>query len=81
MYFVKSSFGFDNMLVIEAKGKASGLCVMWKNGFSVKEVEYNKNLIAVTVSDSVCEWLMVGFYGLSYFSKNKKGLGKSYGPA
>ena len=72
MDFVKSSFGFDNMLVIEAKGKASGLCVIWKNGFSVREVEYNKNLIAVSISDSVCEWLMVGFYGLSYFSKNKK---------
>ena len=73
MDFVKSSIGFDNMLVVEAKGKAVGLCVMWKNGFLVREVEYNKNLIAVTVSDSVCEWLMVGFYGLSYFSKKKKG--------
>ena len=72
MDFVKSSIGFDNMLVVEAKGKRGGLCVMWKNGFSVREVEYNKNLIAVTVSDSVCEWLMVGFYGLSYFSKKKK---------
>ena len=55
MDFVKSSIGFDNMLVVEAKGKAVGLCVMWKNGFLVREVEYNKNLIAVTVSDSVCE--------------------------
>ena len=73
MDFVKSSIGFDNMLVVEAKGKAVGLCVMWKNGFLVREVEYNKNLIAVTVSDSVCEWLMVGFYGLSYFSKKRKG--------
>ena len=72
MDFVKSSIGFDNMLVVEAKGKAGGLCVMWKNGFSVREVEYNKNLIVVSVSDSVYEWLMVRFYGLSYFSKNKK---------
>ena len=72
MDFVKSSIGFDNMLVVEAKGKEGGLYVLWKEGISVKEVEYNKNLIAVTVSYFVCEWLMVGFYGPPYFSKKKK---------
>ena len=72
MDFAKSSIGFDNMLVVEAKGKEGGLYVLWKEGISVKEVEYNKNLIAVIVSDSVCEWLMVGFYGPPYFSKKKK---------
>ena len=69
MDFVRSSISFDNMLVVEASGKAGGLCVLWKEGISVKEVEYNKNLIAVTVSDSICEWLMVEFYDLPYFSK------------
>ena len=72
MDFVRSSISFDNMLVVKASGKASGLCVMWKEGISVREVEYNKNLIAITVSDFVCEWLMVRFYGPPYFSKKKK---------
>lgn len=72
MDYVKSSISFDNMLVIEASGKAGGLCVLWKEGILVREVEYNKNLIAVFVSDFVCEWLMVGFYGPSYFSKKEK---------
>lgn len=33
---------FDN-----SKGNAGGLCIMWKNGLAIKEVEYDKNLIAV----------------------------------
>ena len=78
MEFVKSSINYDNLLVVEANGKPGGLCMLWKNGLSVREVEFNKNLIAVMVSNSVCEWLMVGFYGPPYFSK-KKGLGKSHG--
>lgn len=72
MEFIKSSINYDNLLVVEANGKAGGLCMLWKNGLSVKEVEFNKNLIAVMVSDSVCKWIMVGFYGPPYFSKKKK---------
>lgn len=43
-----------------------------KNGWSIREVEFNKNLIAVTIFDAVCEWLMVGLCGPPYFSKKKK---------
>ena len=38
MDFVRSSISFDNMLVVEESGKAGGLCVLWKEGISVKEV-------------------------------------------
>jgi len=72
MEFVKSSIKFDHLLVVEARGKAGGLYVLWKARLSVKEVKYNKNLIAVKISDVACEWLMVGFYGPLYFSKKKK---------
>ena len=72
MDFVKNAINFDNMLVVEANERAGGLCVLWKNGWSIREVEFNKNLIAVTISNVVCEWLMVGFYGPPYFSKKKK---------
>ena len=69
--FVKSFIRFDNMLVVEASGKAGGLYVLWKDSILINEVEFNKSLIAVLVSDSVCEWLMVEFYR-PYFSKKKK---------
>ena len=51
MEFVRKSSEFNHKLVVEAKGKASGLCMMWKDGLSAKLAEFNKNLIAVTVSD------------------------------
>ena len=72
MDFVKSSINYNNLLVVEVSGKVGGLCVLWKNGISVREVEFNKNLITVMVSNSICEWLMVRFYGPPYFSKKKK---------
>ena len=72
MDYVRISIKFDHMFVVEAKDKAGGLCVLWKAGLSVKEVEFSKNLIAVKISKSVCEWLMVGFYGIPYYSKKKK---------
>lgn len=75
MDYVKSSISFDNMLVVEVSGKAGGLYVLWKESISVREVEYNKTRIAVYVFDSVCEWLMVGFYGPPYFSKKEKAWG------
>ena len=43
-----------------------------ENRLTIKEVEYNKNLIVVKISDLACEWLMVGFYGPLYPSKKKK---------
>ena len=70
--FVKRSIKFDHMFVVEAKGRAGGLCILWKDGLSVEVVDFNKNLIAVKIVDSVCEWLLVGFYGPPYPSKKKK---------
>ena len=72
MEFVKSAIKFDHLFAVEAKGRAGGLCILWKDGLSVKVVDYNKNLIAVKIIDSVYEWLLVGFYGPQYPSKKKK---------
>nr|POE96258.1 hypothetical protein CFP56_54043 [Quercus suber] len=63
---------------MEAKGRASGLCIMWKARVSIKVVEFDKNVIAVKVSDSVTDWLLVGFYGLPYYSKKKKAWGNLF---
>ena len=75
MESVKKTLKFDDSCVIEAKGHAGGLCLMWKFGVDIKVVEYNKNLIAVKVSDQCVEWLLVGFYGPPYHSKKKKAWG------
>ena len=72
MEFVRNSIKFDHLFVVEAKGKVGELCILWKDGLSVKEVEYNKNLIAIKISNLACEWLMVGFYGPLYPLKKTK---------
>ena len=78
MDYVKRYLKFDNMSVVEAKGSAGGLCLLWKNGLTIKEVEFDKNLIAVKVTDSVLDWLLVGFYGPPYYSKKKKAWGNLF---
>ena len=78
MEYVKNDLKFDNKCVMEAKGRAGGLCIMWKAGVSIKEVEFDKNLIAVKVSDSVTDWLLVGFDGPPYYSKKKKAWGNLF---
>ena len=41
-------------------------------------MEFNKDLIAVKVSEQSAEWLLVGFYGPSYHSKKKKAWGNLF---
>ena len=68
------------MCVVEAKGAAGGICVMWKSGLSIHQVEFNKNLIAIKVSDAFCDWIMVGFYATPPpSSQETKSLGESHG--
>ena len=64
---------FSDLCVVEAKGAVKGICVMWKYGCSIQQVEYNKNLIAVKVTDAVCEWLLVVPF------QKAKSMGESYG--
>ena len=78
MEAVKKSLKFDFACVVEDKGSAGGLCMLWKYGVDLKEVEFNKDLIAVKVDDQCVEWLFVGFYGPSYYSKKKKAWGNLF---
>nr|POF18269.1 hypothetical protein CFP56_12495 [Quercus suber] len=52
----------------DAKCTAVGVCIMWKEGLMIHQVEYNKNLIAMKVSDALCSWVLIGFYGPPYLS-------------
>nr|POF21368.1 hypothetical protein CFP56_43492 [Quercus suber] len=60
------------MCVVKAKGTAGGICVMWKTGFSISQVEFNKNPITIKVSDALYDWVMVGFYNPPYPTKKQK---------
>ena len=69
---VKNSIGFFGKLVVDAKGKAGGLCLMWKWGVNVEVEEFNKNLLAVKIKDTLCEWMLVGYQGPPYLAKKRK---------
>ena len=49
--FVKKSIKFENKCVVEAKGIAGGLYIMWKNGLPINVVKFGKNLIAIKVAN------------------------------
>ena len=72
MQEVMEKLGFQNRIVIDAKGKAGSLAMMWKSDSAVRVLEYNKNLIAIKISDPVSDWVLVGFYVPSYSSKKAK---------
>nr|POE62213.1 hypothetical protein CFP56_39540 [Quercus suber] len=72
MKVVMEKLRFSNRVVFDAKGAAGGLTMMWKSNCIINVLEYNKNLIAVKVSDPMSDWVLVGFYGPSYASKKDK---------
>ena len=72
MQEVMEKLVFHHRFVVDAKGKAGGLAILWKFESSVRILEYNKNLIAIKISDPVCDWVLVGFYGPPYPSKKAK---------
>ena len=72
MKLVLKAIKFVDICVVKAKGIASGICVMWKSSLSIHQVEYNKNLITLKVSDALCNWLLVSFYGPPYLAKKQK---------
>jgi exonuclease III len=69
---VVSSIGFADHIAIGPKGRAGGICMIWANLLNVEVLEFNPNLVAITVRDSVCEWSLVGFYGPLYQAKRRK---------
>lgn len=54
MVFFKNSIKFDYKCTVDPKGCAGGLYILWKAGVNIKEVDFNKNLIAIRVSDAIC---------------------------
>ena len=69
---VKNPIGFSGKLVVDAKSKASGLCLMWKWGINLEVEEFNKNLLVVKIKEALYEWLLVGFHKPPYPAKKRK---------
>ena len=72
MKVVMEKLRFSNKVVIDAKGASGNLTMTWKSNRIIKVLEYNKNLIAVKVSNPMSDWVLVGFYGPSYAPKKAK---------
>lgn len=69
---VASSVGFLEYLIVEAKGKASELCLLWSNALKVKVLEFNRNIIAIEIDDGVQEWSFIGFSGPPYQAQRRR---------
>ena len=72
MDYVNRRVGFNENVVIEAKGRVGGLWLMWKNNVQIEVVEFNKYVIAVKILDPGGDWYLIGFYGPPYASKKRK---------
>ena len=66
------SIGFSEQLIVNAKGKASGVCLLWSSALDVEVLEFNSQTIAVVVNDVLCSWALIGFYGPPYQAKRRK---------
>ena len=64
-----------NFVCVESLGRSGGICMFWTNVMQVEVLEFDSNLIAINLIDSVCNWNMVGFYGPPHRS-NRKIVGK-----
>ena len=60
---VASLLGFHNFVCVEALGRSGGLCLLWSQSLQVDVLEYDSNLIAITIHANIRDWTLVGFYG------------------
>ena len=70
-------FGFQEFIAIGPKGRADGVCMFWSSTFVAKVLEFNFNMVAITIKDSHCVWSLIGFYGPPLQEQTQKGLDKS----
>ena len=64
--------GFSEKLIVEATGKAEGICMGWSNALNIEVLEFNSHIIAITIHDNQCIWSLIGFYGPPYKTKRRK---------
>jgi hypothetical protein len=72
MQKVGNSVGFSEKLIVEATGRAGGICMAWSNALKVEVLEFNSHIIAITIHDNQCSWSLIGFYSPPYKTKRRK---------
>ncbi len=54
---------FLNLMCVDSLAKSGGICMLWTDDVQVEVLEFDTNMIAIKIIDSVCSWNFVGFYG------------------
>jgi exonuclease III len=62
---------FSNFHVVEAIGRSGGICMLWSSSVQVEVLEFDSHMISLAISDGLCEWTLVGFYGPPYKAKRR----------
>ncbi len=69
---VASSLGFTKYIIVGAQRKAGGVFLLLAAKLSIDVLEFNSVTIGVKISDNVCSWSLIGFYGPLYHAKRIK---------
>jgi len=72
--FLNSKLGFDNIFMVDCKGRSGGLILMWKTKIEVDIQNYSKRHINTVIQCSHEEpkWKFTGFYGHPDANKRNK---------
>jgi hypothetical protein len=68
---VASLLGFPNFVCVEALGKLGGICLFWPHHVHVKVLEFDSQMIVISIHSNLSEWNLVGFYGPPHQSKRR----------
>ncbi len=72
MQKIANAIGFTEKIVMNAKGRSGGICMMWSEALEIDVIDYNSQIIAINIKDGTCSWSLVGFYGPTYQSNEEK---------
>ena len=66
---VVGSLGFSKHITVCFQGRFGGFCLFWFDEFIVNVLEFNAVTIGIQVTNNICSWSLIGFYGPPYASK------------
>ena len=65
MEWLRSKWGYDSCLIVEAVGRSGGLALLWKQEVTVEVQSFSSNHIDARIDNTTNgdEWRFTGFYG------------------
>lgn len=63
--FLKTRLGFDNIFIIDCRGRSGGLILLWNSSSNVTILNFSQSHINVEIKSSGngLVWKLTGFYG------------------